>query len=119
MACSAGSLHARGLANSGPVASSSRLDSIASLMRASGVSNRVIELAKRPQRESTSGTYNNQWSQFVDFCRNRSINPIKATEGQVADYLLSLFDRGILPATIKVHRSAIASVLKHTSYHKH
>ena len=82
-------------------------------MRSQGVPDRVIDLAKRPQRQSTSGVYNSQWESFVDYSRSKHVNPLHASEGFIAEYLLTLFEKGRLPSTIKVHRAAIGSVLKY------
>ena len=112
---SAGTLSTGSLANlRPPVASSSRIDSITNLLRSQGVPEKVIQLAKRPQRPSTAGVYNNQWEHFVEFCRENNYKPFEISEGHIAEYLLSLFDRGCAPSTIKVHRAAISSVLKHS-----
>ena len=75
----------------------------------------VVRFANRPQRLSTSGLYDKQWTTFVEYCNMNSLDPFKVSEGQVAKYLLSLFDKGLLPATIRVHRAALSSVLKHTN----
>ena len=49
----------------------------------------------------------------MDFYRDQKLNPLQASDAIIADYLVTLFDRNCAPATIKVHRAAISSVLKH------
>ena len=87
---------------------------MASVLRCEGASEEVIDMAKRPQRLYTSHLYNYQWEQFVS-CRGKSLNPLTASEVELAQYLLSLFKQGNVPATVKVHRAAICSVFKHTN----
>ena len=94
-------------------ARSDRLDSISRILRHQGVPDDVIDLAKRPQRESTAHVYSAQWTMFVEHCRRGKIEPFQVTESQLATYLLGLYNRGLQPSTIKVHRSAILSVLKY------
>ena len=74
----------------------------------------VIPYAVAPQRASTTALYDKQWEAYVRFCRSRNIHPLDSTESTVAEYLISMFEGGAQPATIKVHRSSILSVLVHT-----
>ena len=96
------------------LASNDRLTSIARLLKDQGFSQDVIRFAKRPQRLTTSGLYDKQWELFADYCKTKGIEPFAATAGNIADYLHHKFNCGLLPSTIRVHRAAIASVLKHT-----
>ena len=96
-----------------PVVSSNRLDTISSIMRSKGIAEKVIDYAKRPQRVSSAAVYDGQWNAFVDFCRANQYDPLSGSESNIAEYLLSMFERNCAPATIKVHRAAISSVLKH------
>ena len=82
-------------------------------MRSQGVPEDVIDYAKRPQRESSAGVYDYQWSSFVQFCKSKQYNPLSSSPSEIAKYLLSVFKKGLAPATVKVHRAAISSVLKH------
>ena len=104
-----------GVASGGPKPSSNRLESIANVLRDQGYTERVIKFVQRPQRESTSGVYAHHWEGFVTFCRKDKINPLTASDANIADYLVYLFEsRNLLVNTIKVHRAAIASVVKHS-----
>ena len=102
-----------GMAPAGLIANLDRLSCISEILRHKGVPEDVIDLAKRPQRVSTSAVYNKHWEYFVTYCRRIKIDPFKVTEAELASYLLSLHVRGLLPATVKVHKSSILSVLKH------
>ena len=80
-------------------------------MRSKGIPERVIDLAKRPQRLTTAGMYDGHWGYFVDFCRDKDYNLLAASESSIAAYLLYLFDRGCAPLSRSIE--AISSVLKH------
>ena len=112
--------HPAGTVQPGPVgnlppASSNRLDAITNILRAKGVAEPVIRLAARPQRNSTAHTYSGQWENFVSFCRGKNWKPFGVSESDLAEYLLSIFDKGCMPSTVKVHRAAVLSVLKHVN----
>ena len=91
-----------------------RLDTISGILHHKKVPDIVIQYTRKPQRDSTSNVYNKQWDAFTTFCTSKGIHPLECTEVTVAEYLISMFERGALPATIKVHRAAILSVLIHT-----
>ena len=65
-------------------------------------------------RQSSSTVYNSQWSQYVRWCVLEKLNPLELPIARLADYLTDLFNRGLKPATIEVHRAAISSVLRLT-----
>merc|ERR1712237_111090 len=110
----AGALPARGLADHiAPVAA--RREAISGILRRRGVTETVIPYAVAPQRASTTALYDKQWEAYVRFCRGKNIHPLDSTESTVAEYLISMFEGGAKPATIKVHRSSILSVLVHTA----
>ena len=87
---------------------------ISGILRRRGIAESVIPYAVAPQRASTTALYDKQWEAYSSFCRERNVHPLNSTESTVAEYLISMFERGIQPATIKVHRSSILSVLVHT-----
>ena len=74
----------------------------------------MIPYAVAPQRASTTALYDKQWQAYSRFCRTKDVHPLNSTESTVAEYLISMFEGGAQPATIKVHRSSILSVLVHT-----
>ena len=97
-----------------PRASNDRLTSINRLLTRKGVPQEVIRFANRPQRISTASLYDKQWLSFSSYCAHNKLDPFTMSEGQIAQYLKHLYDKGLLPATIRVHRAALSSVLKHT-----
>ena len=99
-----------------PVATeASRLDTISGILQAKDIPASVITYAAVPQRPSTAGLYDKQWQAYAQFCSRKAIHPLDSTEATVAEYLVDMFEGGLQPSTIKVHKSAILSVLKHTS----
>ena len=99
----AGPLPAWRVDNTLLAASSNRLESITTLLRAQGVAEDIIDLAKRPQRVTTSNTYSGQWGKFVNFCRIHNRKPFEVSESGIAEYLLHLFRKDNMPSSIKVH----------------
>ena len=95
-------------------ATASRLATLAGVLAHRGVPEAVIGYATKPQRTSTSSLYDKQWAAFSGFCKDMNIHPLDSSDVTVAQYLISMFERGILPSTIKVHKAAILSVLSHT-----
>ena len=75
-----------------------------------------MQLASQPQRDSTAALYNKQWQSFADYCSAQGWVAHSATSQQLAQYLCVLFDRGLAPATIQVHRAAISSVISTPDY---
>ena len=75
-----------------------------------------MELAAQPQRDSTAGLYDKQWDAFVNYCNSRGWTAHRVSSTQLAEYLCYLFDRGLAPATIQVHRAAISSVITTSQY---
>ena len=90
-----------------------RLEAIAEVLKSKGVPDNVIAYVKKPQRGSTSQLYDKQWLTFCKFCRDKKVHPLQCKDHLVAEYLISMFERGVQPSTIKVHRAAILSVLVH------
>ena len=93
----------------------SRLDTITGILQHQNIPDSVIRYSKQPQRDSTSNVYNKQWDAFSAFCTKKGIHPLSSSDATVAEYLVAMFERGALPSTIKVHRSAILSVLTFTN----
>ena len=95
-------------------ASASRIDTLTGILAHRDIPESVIKYAIKPQRTSTANLYDKQWAAFSAFCSTKNIHPLESTDITVAEYLISMFERGILPSTIKVHKAAILSVLSHT-----
>ena len=74
-----------------------------------GLSDRAAEFSAEAIRDSTRATYDSKLECFFKWCERISCNPSSASLGQVADFLIHLFDKGLSPSTIRLYRSAIAS----------
>ena len=86
------------------------LASIRHKLRSEGLSEEAVGIAAAARRPSTLHVYNSRVHRFQRWARETGINPLEASVGQVADFLMSLFNEGKQVRTIKNYRSAIASV---------
>ena len=93
---------------------SDRVATVRNLLSNRGFSRDTTELMVQDIRKSSSTVYNNQWTLFVKWCETQGLNPLDVHIARLADYLTSLFKRGLAPATIRVHRASISSVLRLT-----
>ena len=91
---------------------SDRLATIRGILSRQGFSDPTTELLLKDIRQSSSTVYNSQWSAFARWCHLEKIDPLGIPVARLADYLTNLFNKGLQPATIKVHRAAINSVLR-------
>ena len=74
-----------------------------------GLSSRASELSAESLRESTRSSYDSKLECYLEWCEKIPCDPNSASLGQVADFLVFLFDKGLAISTIRVYRSAIAS----------
>ena len=79
-----------------------------------GFSAEAADIAANFRRKSTVAMYSGRLRIYAKWCSDRAIPPTSATVGQVADFLLHLFNEGRQLASIKGYRSAIAAV--HTGF---
>ena len=77
-----------------------------------GLSARAIELSAEALRESTEASYDSRLECFFKWCNDIPCDPYSASLGQVADFLVFLFDKGLAISTIRAYRSALASCHK-------
>jgi integrase len=61
---------------------------------------RVADYAARSKSAATIKAYASGWRDFLDFCEQREVNPLPASDETVAAYLAALADRGAKAATI-------------------
>ena len=73
----------------------------------------MAELISKPQKDSTSRTYQCQWELFCRWCRDNAVDPLAPSLNQLCRFFVHLHKTVQLkPATIEVYRAAISSVLK-------
>ena len=77
-----------------------------------GLSARATEFTAEALRESTRASYDSKLECFVKWCNDIPCDLYSASLGQIADFLVFLFDKGLAISTIRVYRSAIASCHK-------
>lgn len=67
---------------------------------------------ERAHRAGTAKVYDSKWNKWLAWCEEQKVDPIRPYAIQLSNFLSSLAgDSALLPATIKVHRSAIVSTL--------
>ena len=77
-----------------------------------GLSDRAAALVASSRRESTCESYNSRLAGFFQWCNSHGVDPRTASISQIADFLITLFDKGRLISTIRGYRSAIAAIHK-------
>ena len=87
-----------------------RLAIIGKSARSSGLSDRAADLIARSHRDSTREVYNSRLTAFFEWCDSNDLDPHTAPLGSVADFLITLFDKGRAISTIRGYRSAIAAI---------
>ena len=74
-----------------------------------GLSQRAAQFSAEALRQSTRDTYDSRLEGFREWCAKIPCDPTSASLGVVADFLISLFDKGLALATLRSYRSVIAS----------
>ena len=77
-----------------------------------GLSARATEFSAEALRESTRASYDSKLECFFKWCNDIPCDPYSASLGQVADFLVFLFEKGLAISTIRAYRSVIASCHK-------
>ena len=91
------------------------LDCVAIIRKAgtqAGLSDRVAAIIASSRRESTCESYNSRLAGFFQWCNSHGVDPCTASISQIANFLITLFDKGRLISTIRGYRSAIAAIHK-------
>ena len=92
----------------------SRLEIIESGFRNRGFSKKAAARMSRPNRSSTISLYQAKWSQFCCWCRERKVNPLKATIPTLVDFLIYLREiKELSSSAIKGYRSALSQIFLH------
>ncbi len=72
----------------------------------------VADAMADPHRSSSSSLYDSRWDAFVEWSVVQNIHsPTKATESQVADFLMHLHGKGYKLSTLKGYLTAISKVI--------
>ena len=89
-----------------------RLETVQRSLQAKGFSRAVAEQISRGRRQSSRAVYDSKWRIFSVWCGERSVDPLKVSVQQRAEFLLYLFhEKGLNPRTITVNNlSGFASL---------
>lgn len=89
---------------------SSCLEIIRGRLEAKGFSIEAATRIATPVKPSTSNVYEGKWKGFSNWCKTRNIDPTKCSLPLIADFLLSLHEKGLTLSTIEGYRTAINKV---------
>ena len=79
-------------------------------------SEKVAEHTSKARRISTTKVYDLKWNIFSRWFHIRDIDPVMASPGNVADFLLHMFqEKKCQVSTVKGYRSTISNTLKFKS----
>jgi len=88
------------------------LEIIKKQYKEAGFSEKTADLAARGRRETTLAVYSSRLRCYFNWCSDKQIDPYHASIAEIADFLESLFSRGLQTSTIKGYKSAVSSVHK-------
>ena len=100
------------IASSQELACPSRVACIRQQFGNAGVSQSATDLIIKSWRAGTNKQYAATWKQYGSRCDRQQVNPFQASIGQIADFLVELFDSGRCNSTINSYRAAPSSVLQ-------
>ena len=90
-----------------------RLDIVRKSIRDRSFSEKIAKHASKARRISTRKVYDLKWNIFSRWCRIREIDSVMASPGNVADFLLHMFqEKKCQVSTVKGYRSTISNTLK-------
>lgn len=76
-----------------------------------GFSERSRKLLSSSWRNGTKKDYNSKFKQFNSWCTERNLDPLQASLNECADFLTSLFEKGLKYRTINGYRSMLSAIL--------
>ena len=92
------------------------LDIVRKSIRDRSFSEKAAEQGSKARRISTRKVYDLKWNIFSSWCRIREIDPVMASPGNIADFLLHMFqEKKCQVSTVKGYRSTISYTLKFES----
>ena len=99
-----------------PAVKSTRVETLRAILRAKGHSREAANMMSRCLRESSLQVYESHWSRFVAFCRSQRWHMFRVRSHHFSTYMMHLFRDGLLPSTIILRHTFVASVLRHWVY---
>lgn len=74
-----------------------------------GFSSAVIGIIQEAQTSSTSKQYSSKWKVFTRWCDSEAVDPLCCLVEIVLSFFPSLFDKQLLPSTVKVYATATSA----------
>ncbi|XP_041437897.1 uncharacterized protein LOC121399947 [Xenopus laevis] len=75
-----------------------------------GLSQEVVQTLLHSRKQSTSKVYNKVWKIFSSWCVQRDFQSMTCPVAGILQFLQDGFDKGLKPATLKVHLAAISAI---------
>ena len=94
-----------------PVSKSDGMAAVDRHFSTKGFSERTRKLLASSWRKGTKKDYNSKFKQFNSWCVERNVDPFQASLNECADFLTSLFEKGLKYRTINGYRSMLSSIL--------
>ncbi|XP_072166762.1 uncharacterized protein [Diadema setosum] len=88
------------------------MDHFRGIASQAGLSGRAAELSSSFLRSSTRATYDSRLQHYFKWWYDKKVDPSTAPVGEIADFLLHLFDKNLAFSTIRGYRSAISALHK-------
>ncbi len=76
-----------------------------------GISDRASKLILASWRPGTNAVYNSAWSKWSSWCKEREVDALCPTLGNITEFLSDSFHIGLQYRTINTYRSALSSVM--------
>ena len=102
----------------GKETSPSRLDLISQHLREKGVSEQAAQLVCSSWSKATEKQYRHAWQKWFSWCSKEHIDPLQATQAQVANFLSVEFGPNKSYSTLNLYRSVISPTLQVTEESK-
>ena len=76
-----------------------------------GISDRAFKLILASWQPGTNAVYNSAWSKWSSWCKEREVDALCPTLGNITEFLSDSFHIGLQYRTINTYRSALSSVM--------
>ena len=99
-----------------PAVKSTCVETLRAILMTKGHSREVAHMMSRALRDSSLQVYESHWARFVSFCRSKLWHVFRVRSHHFSTYMMHLNRDGLLPSTIILHRTSVASVPRHWVY---
>ena len=77
---------------------------------AAGFSQSAAEIAGEARRPATRKTYNSRIKRYKHWCDRSKVDPLRASIGQVADFLTTVFNQGASARSVRACRTTVGAI---------